>query len=87
MGVILLFLSGCQRAVPSETELETVQEIVPEQEILTEQEKILEDIQMIKQVLSDSPCSKEFCQTDLDTLMRCLSMEKKQDRQLLITRK
>ena len=70
LGAILLCLSGCQRAVSSETELETVQEVVTEQEISDEQEKILEDIQMIKQAISDSPCSNEYFQADLDALMK-----------------
>lgn len=67
--IMLLCLSGCQRAVSSETALETVQETMVEQEISAEQKKIIEDIQMIKQVISNSPCSKEYCQEDFDMLI------------------
>ena len=69
--VIVLCLSGCQNIAEDEIDVETEQTIDVETEQTTsmEQEKIIEDIQVIKQTISSSPCSKNYHQDDFELLI------------------
>ena len=69
--VIVLCLSGCQNIAEDEIDVETEQAIDVETEQTTsiEQEKIIEDIQVIKQTISSSPCSKNYHQDDFELLI------------------
>lgn len=60
---MLLCLSGCQRTTDGEINTGT------EQTISAEQKKMIEDIQVIKQTISDSACRKEYRHDDFDVLI------------------
>ena len=62
-AMMILCLSGCKNTTEGEIEDST------EQKISVEQEKIIADIQLIKQTILSSPCSKDYHHDNFDVLI------------------